>query len=655
MAALDVDLVLKLVDKASGPAQGIMARMFGGRNGPAALTGQFGAAEGAMMALRRSAATFAAGAGAYFGFQALTGSAADFQSQLTAIQKKAGTTAEETRKIGQDALALANSGELATSIEEVLSAYERGAAAGIPLDELTEFAKLSAMAADAFEMSSEDVGNAAAGFKVALGIQMSEMEAYFGLINKLADAGIANESDLISFLDRAGANMKLFGLSAEQAAAYAASLANIKMAPETGARMMNTLTSKLLSPGSKAAQAALKGIVGNVGEFQKLLKSDANAALELFLKKVGELDKFKSAKLLTDFMGQGFADEVIRMSAAYDELQRNQKIAADRSSWENSLPETYKLKLDDFWSQWQLLKNALEALQIQLGDMGLPGLTSGLGSATELVKEIGEGLESFRAQIDTEELQAASATVGELVSKLETLLGMGGGDNVPIIAFFERLADLTNAISAGVVEARKTAEKFGLIEAEAEAPQQAADRKAMIADGTVSAAAIIHEGFGRFVEDYIARNADGQAAKTDRPTYLDATGRPENDPQRPVGGEPRRSRFGYDAPEPPEGQQRVIAAEATSWPTAPATADVEAYMAALGQAQQAKMKVAEPIVTSADLQTAAFMAGLATMESAARDTVARINATLGSISAPSVSGGGQVGSALRSHLGDGAN
>lgn len=40
---------------------------------------------------------------------------------------------------------------------------------------------------------------------------MGDMEKYFDLINSLADSGIADERDIVNFIDRAGAGLKVFG------------------------------------------------------------------------------------------------------------------------------------------------------------------------------------------------------------------------------------------------------------------------------------------------------------------------------------------------------------------------------------------------------------------------------------------------------------
>ncbi|MEF2552049.1 phage tail tape measure protein [Aurantimonas sp. A2-1-M11] len=436
-------------------------------------------------------------------FKELVSTTADFESALTGIQKKAGTTADETARLGKEALALSTSGELAVPLEEILSAMERGAAAGLPLDELREFARLSAMAADAFEMSAEEVGNAAAGFKVSMGISMGGMEEYFGLINKLADSGIADERDIVSFLDRAGAQLKLFGLSAEQAAAYGATLANIKMEPEVAARMMNTLTDRLLSPGSDKAAAALESIVGNIDAFQDILKTDANKAIEVFLDHVSELDKFEQSEMVTGLLGQGFSDEVRRLVVARDELARNQQIALDRASWKGSLGESYDLKLDDFWSQFQLLKNEFKKLTIDVGMTGMPAMKEALEGAREIAQEIGIGLENLKADVNLDEVIEAKDAVADLITEINSLMAMGS-DNPPIQEFFANLATTVNGVASAVGLIKDGAQLLGLAEDDGDTASDSFDR--LLSAGKAAQVANPIDALGRgFIDRFLGR------------------------------------------------------------------------------------------------------------------------------------------------------
>ncbi|KQT48937.1 hypothetical protein ASG43_08880 [Aureimonas sp. Leaf454] len=476
-------LVLGLDDKVSGPAKGIEGVLLrlGQRQGTFAdgmmrTTGATSKAASALGLYARGAMAVAGPLAGAEGMRQTVVAAADFESAMTGIQKKAGTTTAQTAKLAEEIKELATNGSLAVPIEEIAAAYERGAAAGIPLNELKQFASLSAKAADSFEMSATDVGNAAAGFKVSLGIPIKGMQRYFDLINGLADSGIADESDLVNFLDRAGASLKQFGLSAEQAAAYGATMSNLKMAPDIGANALSTLTGKLLSPGSPKAQKALAAIVGNTVEFTKLLKKDGNAAVLQFLDSINKLDKFKATELLNGFIGEGFDDEVLRLAKGADELRRNLGYAANEAKWFGSLDTSYKLKLDDFWSQWQLVKNALEKLAIDGGTMGMPAFKAALDGALYLVAEVDKGLKKFKAEINIDALTKATDAVGDLGGAIGKVLALGG-EGSALETFFGRVATSVNLVSDAVGLARDAAEAIGLVKEDDTAAERAARRQ----------------------------------------------------------------------------------------------------------------------------------------------------------------------------------
>ncbi|MEP9378385.1 phage tail tape measure protein [Aquabacter sp. CN5-332] len=393
------------------------------------------------------AAIWGASGGVRSGIETLS----TFQDGLIAVQKKAGLTEDQMKAVGEEVKALATSPDLAVPIEEILKAYERGAAAGLPLEELREFAALSAKAADAFEMSAEDVGNAAAGFQVGLGIPIKEMEKFFDLINSLADSGISDEKDIINFLDRAGAGLKNFGINAKQAAAYGATLLNLKLAPEVGARMMGALTSKLIAPENlgKKGQSALTEVVGDIKTFKKELKGDANAALIKFLGQLGKLDKFNRARIIGSIFGQEWSDEIMRMVDGVDELQRNLKQAGDESSWLGSLDKSYKLKLASLSSQWQQFKNQVGVLTINVGTASMPALEQGLIRAKELVKEIDEGFKGFAPQLDMKEINAAGQAIDRMLGGMQSLLGMDASES-EVKKFFADLATVVNEVAKAI-------------------------------------------------------------------------------------------------------------------------------------------------------------------------------------------------------------
>ncbi|MCB8835923.1 phage tail tape measure protein [Aurantimonas sp. VKM B-3413] len=463
MARLSSELVLSLTDRVSGPARrvegsinrlkhdvsGMDRRMMASRRMTAEAVAGMGRAQRLALV---SAAGYAAPIAAAFGAKEVVTAAADFQSSLTGIQKKAGLTEKATQKLGAEIKDLASSGELAVPMDEILGAYERGAAAGLPIEDLRQFAILSAKASDAFEMPAEAVGNFAAKLKTALGMTDKEVRQVFDLTNSLADAGISDEKDIVDFMDRAGASLKTLGLTKEETLSLGATLLNVGMQSEKSATMVGALTGNLLTIGklSGKAKKTFERYMGPTEEFAKVVDEDANGALLTMLDRLKTLDKSQKMDFLTSFVGKEWADEMLRFVEASDEYRRNLKLAGDQSQWFGSLDKSYALKLDDFWSQWQILKNKIEAAAIDVGNFGMPGLVAGMEQARALIDDIRTGIKQVELNIDWSEVDGAKAAVGELIGNIGELLNIDGSQS----DFNKTMKDIGTMISqaAGFVK-----------------------------------------------------------------------------------------------------------------------------------------------------------------------------------------------------------
>jgi TP901 family phage tail tape measure protein len=349
--------------------------------------------EGVMLSMARFAGPAAIGAGLIYA----TKSAADFEQSLFNIEKKSGATKKQMAELRGEIMQLSQ--EVPVSIDEIASAFERGAAAGVPLDELKQFSKLTAGVADAWDTTAENVGNTFAGFVAGMGMTRGDLQAYASLINDLADSGIADETAIADFIDRAGASLHNFGMTPEEIAAYGAALLNLKMPAEVGARAMDTIAGKLMAPENLSPKAlqGLKGVVGSLTEFGKL---SGNARMMFFLNKLSQMSAQRRVSLLGAMLGEGFDDEIARLVNGLPELTRNLDMAAKHAANpSNSIVATQEKKVELFNSQLVLLKNNLQGIVTSMGEKAiLPWLTDAMKQVNDAIAELdarkrtGEGM-----------------------------------------------------------------------------------------------------------------------------------------------------------------------------------------------------------------------------------------------------------------------
>lgn len=333
------------------------------------MMGRLGEAAMGRLMLLGASGFAAAGAGAVYAAR----EAAKFEQSLFGIQKKSGATAQQMAQLGEEIKELST--QMPVSIDEIASAFERGAAAGIPLDELKEFARLTSGVADAWDTTAENVGNTFAGFTAGMGMARSDLEAFASLINDLADAGIADETGIADFIDRAGASLKNFGMSPEEIAAYGASLLNLKMPAEVAARAMDTVTGKLLAPEnlSKKSRNALGQIVGDLDKFQKM---SGNQKFTFFIGQLEKLTAQRRASLLGALLGEGFDDEIMRLVSGSEEMRRNLEMARKHvAAPSSSIVDTQVKKLELFNSQMTIMRNNFDVIATDIGEKILPALT----------------------------------------------------------------------------------------------------------------------------------------------------------------------------------------------------------------------------------------------------------------------------------------
>jgi TP901 family phage tail tape measure protein len=394
---------------------------------------------------------------------------------------------------------------------------------------LKNFARVSVQAADAFEMPAEEVGNFAAKLSTSLGLSEKQIKRVFDLTNSLADAGISDEKDIVSFVDRTGASLKTLGLTMDQTLSLGATALNLGMMAETASTAIDALTNKMLTVNTLGGKnkKTFEKFMGPVGKFSKAVGDDANGALLGMLDTIKELDGNSRMEFLTAFVGQDHASKILRIADAVGELRRNQELAADESKWTNSLGKAYALKLDDFWSQWQLLKNDMKDLNITLGDMGLPAASQGLDGVRAMVREVGHGLENLKANVNMDELVAAKEAVGELVSAVTTVLRMGEKGSA-IEGFFDRLTTSANLISGSVNLIKDGLQAVGVVAPDKDTSQDVWDRIKRFGKDYVE----WNDGVGRAVNGVTAVNAAiDEGEKTyQQDRFRDQTsGRPTDD------------------------------------------------------------------------------------------------------------------------------
>jgi TP901 family phage tail tape measure protein len=129
--------------------------------------------------------------------------------------------------------------------------YAAAGQSGIARDEVRAFAIDVAKMAVAFDMTADEAGEAMAKMRTALGLSQPEVLELADALNYLSNNTASTGAELVNFVKRSGAVGKMAGLTAEQTAAFGATMIGAGIEVEVAATSFNNMI-KALGRGSSA-------------------------------------------------------------------------------------------------------------------------------------------------------------------------------------------------------------------------------------------------------------------------------------------------------------------------------------------------------------------------------------------------------------------
>jgi hypothetical protein len=245
--AMNLEAVLRISANVVGMEQ--LTGLERGLNSAETAAGQ---ARSAFSAVANSAIWQAAAAGAavFLGGIALaTRAAIDFESSMADVRKVVSgiETPAAFAEISKEILSLST--QMPIAADGFAQIYAAAGQSGIARSELKEFAIAVGQVSVAFDMTAEEAGTAMAQMRAALGLTTPELVLLTDAINELSNKsqGALTAGNLVEFMTRAGAIGKLSGLSAEQTAAFGATMIQAGVEANVAATGFRNLVGALTS------------------------------------------------------------------------------------------------------------------------------------------------------------------------------------------------------------------------------------------------------------------------------------------------------------------------------------------------------------------------------------------------------------------------
>lgn len=255
-------------------------------------------------------------------------------------------------------------------------------------DKVMEFVQAAdminvALGEDLGEDAVKNIGKLTQLFKVdeTLGLR-DGMLATASVINELAQTSSASEPYILEFTSRVAGVGYQAGIEQPKIMAFASILDQGMVGVEKGATaLQNILTALMRKPAELAKIAGL-----NVGEFTKLLKTDANAALIQFIEAVNKAGRLDSIAPMLDDMklsGSGVTQVMATLANNIEQVKQTQDQATDAFREGKSVIEEFDKANATPLAELEKAQKKFRDARIELGKAFAP-IASSLVSTSSL-------------------------------------------------------------------------------------------------------------------------------------------------------------------------------------------------------------------------------------------------------------------------------
>lgn len=315
--------------------------------------------------------------------------------------------------------------EIPLATNEIAEMVAAGARMGVARDELIGFTRTAAMMADAFELPAgqlaEQMGKIAGLYKIPIPAIGGLADA----INFLDDNAISKGSDIIDFLTRVGGVAASVKVTGNQMAALGSTLLTMGERAETASTAINSAFSKLAAAekGTKGFKSAMDELGLSLTDVQKGMQVDAMGTFLKVLDSVGKLDADKQLGVLVELFGQEHADSVAKLANNTAEFRKQLEMANSEAA-KGSMGREFAARLETTNAQWQIAKNRVAEVSVNLGTLLLPSINSVLGSLGSLTSGVADFVRENRTLVGNV-IAVAGTLAGIFAASKIAALGIG--------------------------------------------------------------------------------------------------------------------------------------------------------------------------------------------------------------------------------------
>ena len=376
-------------------------------------------------------------------------SSVEFESAFTGVIKTVNATE------GQLAALRSGIREMATELPATASEISDVAAAagqlGIATENILGFTRVMIDLGETTNLTADDAATAFARFANILQTPQTEFERLGSTVVDLGNNLATTEAEILQLAMRLAAAGGQIGLSEAEILSFAGALSSLGVEAESGgtafSKVFTLINSAVISGGEDLTNfAKIAGV--SAKEFATTFKNDAAAALVLFIDGLGRLIKeggdVRAALETVDLSAERVRDALSRAAGSGDLLTDALRIGTTAFEANSALAKEAELRYQSTGAQFEIFRNRLNDVAIELGDSLAPALLDLLDALQPIIDAVKNAATAFGEMTDQEQ-KALLTFVGIAAIAAPVLMFLGS-----MITAFAALVPLLG-IAAGTL------------------------------------------------------------------------------------------------------------------------------------------------------------------------------------------------------------
>lgn len=356
--------------------------------------------------------------------------AAAFEKAMLGVAKQVEGARDESGKLTQVYFDMARQiqllgREMPMATNEIADMVAAGARMGIAKDELIQFTRTAGMMASAFELPAGELADQMGKIATLFKIPIPRIGELADVINYLDDNAISKGGDIIEVMKRIGGTAAFVKMPAKEAAALASTFLTLGSSAEIAATASNAAMRELsiATMQPKRFQAGLAAIGMDAKKVQQDMSKDATGTILKVLDALNKLPDEKRLTVATQLFGKEYGDDLAKLATSVEEYRRQLALAnSDKAA--GSMLREHEARLQTTTAQWEIAKNRVTELGVNIGAVLLPPLNQlmgVLGAATSVLADFTREHPTLVANIAT----VAGALLGSLAAWNAVKFGIG--------------------------------------------------------------------------------------------------------------------------------------------------------------------------------------------------------------------------------------